>query len=118
MRILVVCLAALLLSGCAWGVGASLHRLPPPVASTVGLKPEAVRPHKPHGEPSAPQVQTAAPAQPVAAPPAPDYSARCHAMAGNRADDAASTRRRAADQAKVQSDTYRDCMAQSVKPTQ
>jgi hypothetical protein len=36
-------------------------------------------------------------------------------MAANRADDAKQLGASAADQAKVQSDTYRDCMAQSVK---
>jgi hypothetical protein len=53
----------------------------------------------------------------MAAPPAPppDYSARCHAMADNRADDAKQLGADAADQAKMRNDTYRDCMAQSVK---
>jgi hypothetical protein len=112
MRIVVVCLAVLLLSGCAF-VQRELAPAPPPVV-TPSAKPDLVRPHKPHGEPPA-QVQTTSPTQAAPVPPAPDYSTRCHAMAGNRADDAKQLGASATDQAKVLSDTYRDCMAQSVK---
>ena len=113
MRVLTVCLAMLLLSGCAF-VQRQLAPAPaaPPVV-TPSAKPDVARPHKPHGEP--PQVQAASPTQTAPAPPAVDYSARCHAMAGNRADDARQLGASAADQAKVLSDTYRDCMAQSVR---
>jgi hypothetical protein len=47
--------------------------------------------------------------------PALDYEARCHAMAANRADDAKQLGASQADQAKMQNDTYRDCIAGSVK---
>ncbi len=114
MRILVVCLAVLLLSGCAF-VRRELAPAPAPAVVTPVAKPDVVRPHRPRGEPPAPQVQATSPAQAAPLPPAPDYSARCHAMAGNRADDARQLGASAADQARVLSDTYRDCMAQSVK---
>jgi hypothetical protein len=103
----------LLLSGCAF-VQRQLSPAPPPVV-TPSAKPDVVRPHKPRGEPPAPQVQAASPTLAAPAPPAPDYSARCHAMAGNRADDARQLGASAADQTKVLNDTYRDCMAQSVR---
>ena len=112
MRILVVCLAVLLLSGCAL-VRRELAPTPTPPVVTPSAKPDVARPHKSHGEP--PQVQATSPTQATPAPPAPDYSARCHAMAGNRADDAKQLGASSADQAKVLSDTYRNCMAQSVR---
>jgi hypothetical protein len=104
----------LLLSGCAF-VRRELAPVPAAApAVTPSAKPDVVRPHRPHAEP--PQVQAASPTQAAPVPPpAPDYSARCHAMAGNRADDARQLGASAADQAKVLSDTYRDCMAQSVR---
>ena len=111
MRAVVLFAAALLLSSCAW-VRHEIAPVPPAVSPTA--KPELARPHRPQVERPVPQVQTTQPAMPPAPPP-PDYSARCHAMAGNRADDAKQLGASAADQAKVQNDTYRDCMAQSVK---
>ena len=114
MRIFVVCLAVLLLSGCTF-VRRELAPAPAPPVLTPSAKPDVVRPHRPHGELPAPQVQTTSPAQAAPVPPAPDYSARCHAMAGNRADDARQLGANATDQAKILRDTYRDCMAQSVK---
>ena len=46
--------------------------------------------------------------------PAPiDYESRCRTIASNRADDARQLGASPADQAKMQSDTYRDCLAQS-----
>lgn len=66
--------------------------------------------------PAAPLAQSMS-ASPVAPPP-PDYNARCRAMADNRVDDAKQLGASAADLAKVQQDVYRDCMAQSARPTQ
>jgi hypothetical protein len=55
-------------------------------------------------------------AEPQADSPAPiDYESRCRTIASNRADDARQLGAPPADQAKMQSDTYRNCMAQSVK---
>jgi hypothetical protein len=115
MRLVAVLAVALLLTSCTWvrnqwepaPVGA-----PPATAPTP--KPE-VKPHRPH---AAERPVTAPVATPAAASPAetpPDYSARCHAMAENRADDAKQLGASPADQTQMQADTYRDCMAQSVK---
>ncbi|HEY4940909.1 MAG TPA: hypothetical protein VII56_05735 [Rhizomicrobium sp.] len=110
MRVLAVLFAALALSSCAW----VRHEIAP---APLTVKPDSARLHKPHAERPAPQVQAATPAQPVEppAPPPPDYAARCRAMADNRANDAKQLGASAVDQTKVQSDTYRDCMAQSVR---
>ena len=113
MRLFAVIAAALLVSSCTW----ARHELDlapaPPLVITP--KPDAKPPHRPSAErPTAPFAS--APAAVTPAPvAAPDYSARCHAMADNRGDDAKQLGASTADQAKVQSDTYRDCMAQSVK---
>lgn len=108
MRVLTVLCAALALSSCAW----VRHEIAP---ATPTAKPDIARSHKPRIERPVPQVQATTPAVAPPAPPPPDYSARCHAMADNRANDAKQLGASAADQTKVQSDTYRDCMAQSVK---
>jgi hypothetical protein len=116
MRVAAVLAVVLLLSGCTW-----VHRelapvLPPAPIAAPAAKP-AEKPHKPippppHAERPAP------PAQSVTSTPSPpppvDYSARCHAMADNRANDAKGLGATGSDLAKVQQDTYRDCMAQSV----
>jgi hypothetical protein len=53
----------------------------------------------------------------MAAPAAvvPDYTARCREMASNRAADARQLGASGADAAHIQTDTYRDCIRQSVK---
>ncbi|MEJ0025110.1 MAG: hypothetical protein WDN01_03690 [Rhizomicrobium sp.] len=121
MRFVAIVAVALLLSGCTW-VRQELS--PPPVAPAPSApavpapKPEPVRPPKPkpHVERPAPQQSQSEPQTAPPAPPPPvDYDARCHALAANRADDARQLGASPADQAKMQSDTYRDCMAQSVQ---
>jgi outer membrane biosynthesis protein TonB len=121
MRAAAAITAALLLSGCSW----VRHELPwtappePPVApAPVPIpKPEPPRPARPrpHVEhvPPPEQSQSQPQAEPSAAPV--DYEARCRAMAANRADDAKQLGASQADQAKMQSDTYRDCIAGSGK---
>ena len=109
MRITVVLAAALLLSSCAWVRHEIAPVAPPPLVSP---QPKPSAPHKPHAPAAA--VPAAMPAPQIASP-APDYETRCHAMAQNRADDAKGLGASTADQAKMQNDTYRDCMAQSVK---
>jgi PBP1b-binding outer membrane lipoprotein LpoB len=119
MRVFAVLAAALLLSGCTW-VRHELDFAPAPPAATPSPKPkpDVKPPHASHVDrPVTPVAAAPAPATtatPVAVAPV-DYSARCHAMADNRADDAKQLGASTADQGKVQSDTYRDCMAQSVK---
>jgi hypothetical protein len=117
MRVIAVLAVALLLSGCTW-VRRELDLSPvPPTPPPAPVKPVEPRPpHRPtptHFE----RPPAAAPAQSVTAtpttPPAPDYSARCHAMADNRADDARQLGASQTDLSKVQQDVYRDCMAQS-----
>ena len=123
MRAVAVLSAALLLTGCSW-----VHRelpwsapSPPPVerSSAPAAPPKPAEPaprpsrSKPHVEhsppaPAAQQTQN----EPQAAP-AVDYEARCRAMAANRAGDARDLGASAADQAKVQTDTYHDCITQS-----
>ena len=115
MRLFAVLAAALLLSSCTW-VRHELDFAPaPPLVVTP--KPDAKPLHRPRVDrPVAPVVAPPPAAAPATAPaPPPDYSTRCRAMADNRADDAKQLGASAADQAKVQTDTYRDCMAQSVK---
>jgi len=122
MRILAVLAAALLLSGCTW----LRHEFSPvpPAPPPIPAKP-VVEPARPPRKPAPEHVERPPPAPPpqsVSATPAPptppDYSARCHAMADNRANDARQLGAAGADLAKVQQDVYHDCMAQSVKPTQ
>jgi hypothetical protein len=112
MRFFAVLAATLLLSGCSW----VQHEIGSPPPAAPAAKPDIVKPHKPPPRPAPPavQAQSASPVE-VPAPSPPDYGARCHAMADNRATDAKQLGATAADQARVQSDTYRDCMAQSVK---
>ncbi|MEI9989269.1 MAG: hypothetical protein WDM86_04455 [Rhizomicrobium sp.] len=116
MRFVAVIAAALLLSGCAW---VRQELAPPPAAPTTQPvpKPEPARPPKPKPRVERPapvpqQTQTEPQQVAPAAPPV-DYDARCHTLAANRADDAKQLGASPADQAKMQSDTYRDCMAQS-----
>ena len=113
MRLFAVLAAALLLSSCTW-VRHELDFAPaPPLVVTP--KPDAKPAHRPHAD-RVPVVAAPAAAAPATVPaPPPDYSTRCRAMADNRADDAKQLGASAADQAKMESDTYRDCMAQSVK---
>lgn len=66
--------------------------------------------------PAPPPVQSVT-SKPVPITPT-DYNARCHAMADSRADDAKQLGASTADLAKVQQDVYKDCMTQSVKPSQ
>jgi hypothetical protein len=116
MRLVALLAIVLLLSGCTW-VRRELA-MPPtsptPAQTSPAPKPEPVRPSKPR-----PRVETpAAPPQAVPqadAPPPIDYEARCRTMASNRADDAKQLGASPADQAKMQNDTYRNCMAESVK---
>lgn len=112
MRLVAVLAAALLLASCTW---VRNQMEPAPASSPAAApipRPES-KPHLPRAErPSAPAPVAATP---MTAPAPPDYSARCHAMADNRADDAKQLGASPADQSKVQADTYRDCMAQSVK---
>jgi cytoskeletal protein RodZ len=121
MRAVAVLAAALLLTGCTW-VQREVPWAAPPAAPAVPPKPSEPAPRpsrpRPHAErPTPSQTPTAPPSeqtqtQPQTAP-AVDYAARCRAMAVNRAGDAKDLGASAADQAKVQSDTYRDCLAQS-----
>jgi len=124
MRVIAVMAVALLLSGCTW-VRQELSPLLPPPVPPAPSKPavETKPPRKPtppvHVErpaPAPPPVQSVT-ATPTTPPP-PDYSARCHAMADNRADDARQLGANGADLTKLQQDVYHDCMAQSVKPAQ
>ncbi len=118
MRFVAVIVAAMLLSGCSW-VRQELA-LPPeaPVAPAPAVpKPEPIRPPKPkpHVERPAPAPQQSQ-AEPQTAPAAPiDYEARCRTLAANRADDAKQLGASPGDQTKMQNDTYRDCIAQSMK---
>jgi len=122
MRVVVVFAAALLLTGCTW-IRQELEPAPSAAvapAATPTPKPDVVKPHKTRVEKPTAPVETATPVAappPVAAapPPPPDYNTRCHEMADNRALDAKQLGASAADQAKIQGDTYRDCMAQTVK---
>jgi hypothetical protein len=116
MRLFAVLAAALLVSSCTW-VNRQLDTAPPAAPPTVTApRPDAKpAPHRPHADRPAPPVAAAPAPAPTVASPAPDYGARCRAMADNRADDARQLGVSAADQAKIESDTYRDCMAQSVK---
>jgi hypothetical protein len=122
MRVAVVLAAALLLSGCAWLQKQAPWATPPaPASAQAPAKPEPAPAHPAKPRPRAERpTTTAAPApqqiqsQPQSPPPV-DYSARCHEMAGNRADDAKQLGASSADQTKVENDTYRDCMQQSVK---
>jgi hypothetical protein len=115
MRVVVVLVAALLLSSCTW-LRQELASPAPPSVTPVAKPPEA-KPHPPtpHAERPVPQpqVQNSLPVPPPA-PPQPDYNSRCHEMANNRVDDAKQLGASPADQAKIQNDTYKDCMAQSV----
>jgi len=124
MRVISVLVVALLLSGCTWMRQELSPIFPPapPVSAPSKPPPETRPPHRPapaHAErppapPPAPQTISATPT----APPPPDYGARCRAMADNRADDARQLGANAGDLAKLQQDVYRDCMVQSVKPSQ
>ena len=119
MRFVALIAVAMLLSGCTWIRG---ELAPPPTApATVPApafpKPEPARPPKPkphveHPAPAPQQSQTETQIAPAPPPPV-DYDARCRTLAANRADDAKQLGASPADQAKMQSDTYRDCMAQS-----
>ncbi len=115
MRVIAVFAVALLLSDCTW-VRQELEPTSAPPVAVPSPKPDAKPPHRPQAErPPVAPVALPAPAPavaPAAAPPI-DYSARCHVMARNRADDARQLGAPAADQMKIESDTYRDCMAQS-----
>ena len=110
MRLFAVLAAALLLSSCTWVRHELAFAPAPPLAVTP--KPDAKPPHRPRVD-RVPVVAAPATAPPSVSPP--DYSTRCRAMADNRADDAKQLGASAADQAKMQTNTYRDCMAQSVK---
>jgi outer membrane biosynthesis protein TonB len=123
MRAVAVLAAALLLTGCSWVQKELPWSAPsPPPISTPGVPP---KPTEPAPRPPRPKPRVEHPAPAPAAPPAEqtqtepqaapvvDYEARCRAMAANRAGDARDLGASAADQAKVQSDTYRDCMVQS-----
>ncbi len=117
MRLVAVITAAMLLSGCAW----VRHELDPPVAAPASApspavpKPEPARPPKPKPHVERPEQSQTEPQTAPAAPPPIDYDARCKTLAAHRADDAKQLGASPADQAKMQSDTSRDCMAQSVK---
>ena len=122
MRFVAVIAAAILLSGCTWvrqELALPPMAAPAPSPAPTAPKPEPARPPKPkpHVEHQAPQQSQSEPQSvPVpAAPPPIDYDARCRTLAANRADDAKQLGASPADQAKMQTDTYRDCMAQSVK---
>ena len=120
MRFVALIAAAILLTGCTWVrqelAPTPAAPVPAPATAPAVPKPEPARPARPkprveHPAPAPQQTQT----EPQAAPaPAPiDYDARCKTLAANRADDARQLGASPADQAKMQSDTYRDCMAQS-----
>jgi hypothetical protein len=117
MRFVAVIAVAMLLSGCTWvRQELSLPPATPPPVPTVP-KPEPARPPKPkpHVERPAPEPQQSEAQTQTVPPPPIDYDARCRTLAAHRADDAKQLGASPADQAKMQSDTYRDCVAQSVK---
>ncbi len=113
MRFVAVIAVAVLLSGCTWVRQELAPATPDPIPAPAIPKPEP-RP-KPHVERPPPQQSQTQPQTAPAAPPPIDYDARCRALAANRADDARQLGASPADQAKMRSDTLRDCMAQSVK---
>ncbi|HWD28932.1 MAG TPA: hypothetical protein VG387_17290 [Rhizomicrobium sp.] len=128
MRAVAILAVALLLTGCTWVQKEIPWSAPPapqpaaPQAAVPAVPPKAAEPAPRPARPR-PRVERPAPSQAPTAPPpeqtpsqsAPvvDYQARCRAMAANRASDARELGASAADQAKMQSDTYRDCLAQS-----
>jgi len=120
MRAAAAIAVALLLSGCSWMRQEFPWAAPPPppVAPASPIpKPEPPRPPKPHPHVDRAPAPVQSQSEPHVVTPAPalDYEARCHAMAANRADDAKQLGASQADQAKMQNDTYRDCIAGSVK---
>ena len=112
MRDVALLAVLILLSGCTW----VRQELAPPAAPQPAPvpKPEPVRPSKPRPRVERPAAPTQAEPQADAPPPI-DYEARCKTMASNRADDAKQLGASPTDQVKIQSDTYRSCMAESVK---
>jgi hypothetical protein len=130
MRAVAVLAAALLLTGCTWVQKEMPWAMPPapPAKAAPATTPATTpKPTEPAQRPSKPKPRIEHPTSssvPAAPPPeqtqtepqaAPvlDYEARCHAMAANRANDAKELGASVTDQAKMQSDTYRDCLAQS-----
>lgn len=111
MRVIAVLAVALLLSGCTWMQQRFAPAPPPPPIARPEPKP--VRPAPP---PKPVPMQTTT-TTPVVVPP-PDYNARCREMATNRANDARQLGASAAEGTRVQNEVFKDCMAQSVKPTQ
>jgi len=91
--------------------------LPMAPAQTAPVpKPEPAHPAKPRPRVERPTAPASVQAEPQTdAPPPIDYESRCRTMASNRADDAKQLGASPADQAKVQNDAYRSCMAESVK---
>ncbi|HXC55227.1 MAG TPA: hypothetical protein VNU97_08035 [Rhizomicrobium sp.] len=114
MRVVAAFAAVLLLSGCTWVRQELATPVAPPPPAAARPEPKPHRPKPPSEKPAALAPQPPAAALPPP-PPAPDYGARCRALAGQRADDARQLGAAPADEAKVEADTYRDCMAQSVK---
>lgn len=125
MRFAAVLATALLLSGCAWVKQQVPWNTPPIAAPTPSPKPS--EPAKP-AEPPKPEVQhpphphddhpDAAPQlRGDVAPPESDaqHQARCRTMADNRAADARGLGASTADQARMRSETFSDCMQGAVK---
>ena len=84
--------------------------IPPPPPLRAAVPPTTTAP-----APAAPAAT--APVQQAAVPePAPDYTQRCTALAESRADDAKQLGASKADQQKMQTDVYENCLKQSVKP--
>ena len=126
MRAVAVLAAALLLTGCTWVQKEMPWSTPPAVPAPVSTPAATPKPAEPTPRPTRPKPRVERPVPPAPAAPPPeqtqnepqaapavDYEARCHAMAANRANDAKELGASAADQAKMQSETYRDCLAQS-----
>lgn len=116
MRAVAIIAVALLLSGCTWLRQEAPWSSPAAPSAPVSEplpKPEPPKPTRPRPHADKPAAAQAPVAPVPPADPAPvDYDARCRTMAANRADDARQLGASAADQAKIQSDTYRDCVAQ------
>jgi hypothetical protein len=84
--------------------------IPPPPPLRAAVPPTISTPAPPEAAATPPVQQAAVPE------PAPDYTQRCTALAESRADDAKQLGASKADQQKMQTDVYENCLKQSVKP--
>jgi hypothetical protein len=84
--------------------------IPPPPPLRAAVPPTTATPPAPEPVATPPVQQAAVPE------PAPDYTQRCTALAESRADDAKQLGASKADQQKMQTDVYENCVKQSTKP--